>query len=141
MAKFRKVNLPAIQYRVAEGRLFLHMKSCFELLDLVAAVMSSKKGYGAINTSTSGLEVSSCYLATLPLHLVPGTAQAAGEQGLPYRLPRQKGRVLPGREAGTGRSPTRCWRTGGWVGSSASWRRGRTGADGSACSPCVSCSP
>ena len=65
MAKFRKVNLPAIQYRVAEGRLFLHMKSCFELLNLEAAVMSSKKGYGAINTSTSGLEVSLCYLATL----------------------------------------------------------------------------
>ena len=68
MAKFRKVNLPAIQYRVAEGRLFLHMKSCFELLDLVAAVMSSKKGYGAINTSTSGLEVSSCYLAARGQH-------------------------------------------------------------------------
>ena len=105
MAKFRKVNLPAIQYRVAEGRLFLHMKSCFELLDLVAAVMSSKKGYGAFNTSTSGLEVSSCYLATLPLHLVPGTAQAAGEDSLIVCLDRKDEFCQGGRQGLGGARP------------------------------------
>ena len=26
-----------------------------------------------------------------------------------------------------GRSPTRCWRTGGWAGSGPSWRRGGSG--------------
>ena len=105
MAKFRKVNLPAIQYRVAEGRLFLHMKSCFKLLDLVAAVMSSKNGYGAINTSTSGLEVSSCYLATLPLHLVPGTAQAAGEDSLIVCLDRKDEFCHGGRQGLGGARP------------------------------------
>ena len=50
---------------MAEGLLFLHRKSYFKLLKLETAVLSSKKGYGAINTilSTSGLELSSCYLA------------------------------------------------------------------------------
>ena len=45
MAKFRKVNLPAIQYRVAEGRLFLHMKSCFELLDLVEVTINERLSF------------------------------------------------------------------------------------------------
>ena len=51
---------------MAKGRLFLNTKSCLELHNLESSVLSSKKGYGAINTilSTSGLEVSSCYLAT-----------------------------------------------------------------------------
>jgi len=57
---------PGIKYRVQEGKLFLNRQSCFECLGLESAVLSSKKGYSAINTilELSGLDISTCYIPT-----------------------------------------------------------------------------
>jgi len=59
-------EFPIIRYKVEGGKLFLHRKSCFECLGLESAVLSSKKGYSAINNILllGGLELSSCYIAT-----------------------------------------------------------------------------
>eukprot|EP00092_Neocalanus_flemingeri_P001505 GFUD01001606.1.p1 GENE.GFUD01001606.1~~GFUD01001606.1.p1 ORF type:complete len:1654 (-),score=563.80 GFUD01001606.1:789-5750(-) len=55
-----------IRYKVEAGKLFLHRKSCFECLGLESAVLSSKKGYTAINSILvlGGLDLTSCYIAT-----------------------------------------------------------------------------
>jgi len=52
-----------IQYKLIDGCLYLHRKSCFEILNLESALLATKKGYGAINSilSMAGLEPSSCY--------------------------------------------------------------------------------
>lgn len=52
-----------IQYKLIDGCLYLHRKSCFEILKLETALLATKKGYGAINSilSMAGLEPSSCY--------------------------------------------------------------------------------
>ena len=52
-----------IQYKLIDGCLYLHRKSCFEILNLETALLATKKGYGAINSilSMAGLEPSSCY--------------------------------------------------------------------------------
>lgn len=59
-------DFPTVRYKVEAGRLFLHRKSCFECLGLESAVLSSKKGYSAINNILvlGGLDIASCYIAT-----------------------------------------------------------------------------
>jgi len=57
---------PPIRYKVEGGKLFLNRKACFECLGLESAVLSSKKGYSAINNILvlAGMDLSSCYIAT-----------------------------------------------------------------------------
>lgn len=57
---------PAIKYKILDGKLFLHRKSSFECLELEASVLSSRRGYTALNTILRhhGLELDSCYLAS-----------------------------------------------------------------------------
>jgi len=57
---------PPIRYKVEGGKLFLNRKACFECLGLESAVLSSKKGYNAINNILvlAGMDLSSCYIAT-----------------------------------------------------------------------------
>ena len=52
-----------IQWKLVDGCLFLHRKTCFEILNLETALLATKKGYGAINSilSMAGLDPSSCY--------------------------------------------------------------------------------
>eukprot|EP00090_Calanus_glacialis_P001061 TRINITY_DN10756_c0_g1_i1.p1 TRINITY_DN10756_c0_g1~~TRINITY_DN10756_c0_g1_i1.p1 ORF type:complete len:1638 (-),score=635.61 TRINITY_DN10756_c0_g1_i1:838-5751(-) len=59
-------EFPIIKYKVEGGKLFLHRKTCFECLGLESAVLSSKKGYSAINNILllGGLDLTSCYIAT-----------------------------------------------------------------------------
>ena len=59
-------DFPTIRYKVKQGKLFLHRKSCFECLGLESAVLSSKKGYSAINSILvlGGLDLANCYIAT-----------------------------------------------------------------------------
>jgi len=57
---------PPIRYKVEDGKLFLNRKACFECLGLESAVLSSKKGYNAINNILvlAGMDLSTCYIAT-----------------------------------------------------------------------------
>jgi len=59
-------DCPPIRHKVQGGKLFLNRKSCFESLGLESAVLSSKKGYSAINSILvlGGLDLSTCYIAT-----------------------------------------------------------------------------
>lgn len=59
-------DFPPIRYRVLDSKLFLNRKACFECLGLESAVLSSKKGYSAINAILllGGLDLSTCYIAT-----------------------------------------------------------------------------
>jgi len=57
---------PPVHYRSLDGHLYLHRKTCFEILQLESAILSNKKGYGAINSilTMCGLQLSACYLPT-----------------------------------------------------------------------------
>lgn len=54
---------PTVSYRVVDGCLYLHRKSCFDMIGLEAAILGSKKGYSAVTAILvlCGLEPASCH--------------------------------------------------------------------------------
>jgi len=59
-------EFPAIKYKIENDNLYLHRKSCFEFLGLEATILSSKKGYNAINNILilGGLNPMDCFLTS-----------------------------------------------------------------------------
>ena len=59
-------GFPPIKYKILDGKLFLHRKSSFEILDLESSVLNNRKGYMALNNilKQSCLSVEESYLGS-----------------------------------------------------------------------------